>query len=281
MELVSIGTSGRKKELAGLLLSYIGDDVVNDMLLAGDVVSEITGLEIQAIPDDGTAFLAPTVFSGLRSADMPPGQTAVIGQTGYKLVIFQYSFSGALGGHSGSHPRNYTNGLPSEWRARDGQSRSITIGPACGILTERITVYTHDGQMGTAGGEVRVIIRDLQELAPASDYVLIGQRGEHPSNHWGTAATIQAIERLCRDYRAATGDRLYINDMSLSWGGIFDIGGGWTPPHHEHRDGNQVDVAATAHTLRYEAKFLEIMRRYTTNYILEGSDSRRHYHVRF
>ena len=36
-----------------------------------------------------------------------------------------------------------------------------------------------------------------------------------------------------------------VNDGSLMWGGLFDIRGGWTPSHSEHRTGSEVDLSVT------------------------------------
>jgi len=38
---------------------------------------------------------------------------------------------------------------------------------------------------------------------------------------------------------------LNINDMSLPNGGLFDILGHWTPRHHTHRVGRDVDIRTT------------------------------------
>lgn len=282
MEFEITRNSPRKKELIGLGTSYIGENIVDDLFVSGDIITALTGSKPQAAPaDDKAPFIAPSIFARVATTDVAPGQTASIGQKGYQLVIFQYSFNGGPGGHSSGHSGNYTNGLPAEWRAGDGQYQTITIGPTCGIVTESITVYTYDGQTGSGAGDARVIIPGLQELGPSPDYALIGQTGRHPSNHWATPAAAQSLQAIAREYRQATGDRLYLNDMSLSLGGLFDIGGQWGPPHHEHRDGRQVDIAATPETLRHEAKFVEVLRRHTTNYIIEGAGNSRHYHARF
>ncbi len=37
-------------------------------------------------------------------------------------------------------------------------------------------------------------------------------------------------------------DLLQINDISLPWGGLFDVNGNWAPPHGGHRWGNMADL---------------------------------------
>ncbi|MBI4654020.1 MAG: hypothetical protein HY752_03400 [Nitrospirae bacterium] len=49
-------------------------------------------------------------------------------------------------------------------------------------------------------------------------------------------------EDYYKDFNATLG----INDMSLVWGGLFDIGPPigffWSPPHKSHRKGTSVDI---------------------------------------
>lgn len=65
---------------------------------------------------------------------------------------------------------------------------------------------------------------------------------------------------------------------TLIWGGLFDIRADWTPPHHEHRRGREVDFSnaddlppALQTTLR------NIIQRYSGRVLNEGN----HWHVRF
>jgi hypothetical protein len=37
--------------------------------------------------------------------------------------------------------------------------------------------------------------------------------------------------------------KIAVNDMSLPFGGLFDIAGSWEPSHWEHNRGRSVDVA--------------------------------------
>ena len=65
----------------------------------------------------------------------------------------------------------------------------------------------------------------------------------HPSNHWGTADTIQAARDLVRAYYLRYQEDLEINDISLRGGGIFDLKRDWKPKDHStHRQGKNVDV---------------------------------------
>lgn len=91
-------------------------------------------------------------------------------------------------------------------------------------------------------------------LLPASgDYDQVGGTANHPgppmpnesnTNHWGTQALIDSIIDLATAYnnRFANGPNLGFNDMSLPFGGLFDINGNWATPHRTHREGHNVDL---------------------------------------
>jgi hypothetical protein len=68
-------------------------------------------------------------------------------------------------------------------------------------------------------------------------YDRVGGTSTHPEhlNDWGHPELVQKIQEAARLYHLATGDRSRINDMSLQYGGRFDIAGAWGGSHHEHR----------------------------------------------
>ena len=83
----------------------------------------------------------------------------------------------------------------------------------------------------------------LVDLVGGVGINLIGDKPWHPSNHWGTVATIQAVRDLARAYYLEYQEDLDINDISLRDGGVFDLNRNWRPPDHSiHREGKNVDV---------------------------------------
>lgn len=68
-------------------------------------------------------------------------------------------------------------------------------------------------------------------------YDRVGGTAAHPEhlNDWGHPELVQRIQDAARLYHLSTGDRSRINDMSLQYGGRFDIGAGWGGSHREHR----------------------------------------------
>lgn len=80
----------------------------------------------------------------------------------------------------------------------------------------------------------------------------------HPSHHFGTPAMVAALRNLALDRGAPLFGRplLGYNDLSLQWGGVFDIEDedhprppNWTPPHCGHRFGRNVDLRISNLTL--------------------------------
>jgi hypothetical protein len=122
-----------------------------------------------------------------------------------------------------------------------------------------ITAYT------SMGGSASIFINVwtlpftgwLYELPSSSNYQLVGSTNNHMLNHYGTANTVLAIPVIMQQFKAETGLTPTVNDMSLGWGGTFDLGPAyatancpaylaqfWTNScaHAEHRIGRNVDV---------------------------------------
>jgi len=113
---------------------------------------------------------------------------------------------------------------------------------------EEVVSLTVGGQTSNVHVEVR--IPALVELAAGPAYDLTGTTAEHPSpaNHFGRQTTVDALQRIAAAYEQHKIDnglnawpRVGYNDISLPFGGIFDISGEWRPSHHEHRLGRNVD----------------------------------------
>lgn len=130
----------------------------------------------------------------------------------------------------------------------------------------------------SAFAHLSVAVPDLVRLpmipptSTFSGYYLVGGAGvdnqdnpggstsahSHPSNHWGTHDLIAAIDEVSTNYMhfrieqqrklnpnwnaVGSNVKVLVNDMSLRRGGLFDVGGNWTPSHYEHRNGTEVDM---------------------------------------
>jgi hypothetical protein len=86
----------------------------------------------------------------------------------------------------------------------------------------------------------------------------------------GVYCTTYIAPEVCREAK--------INDISLQWGGLFDINADWRPPHYEHRRGRQVDFSnADNLPADLQRALRTIIGQYGGNVLNEGN----HWHVRF
>lgn len=99
---------------------------------------------------------------------------------------------------------------------------------------------------------IDIMVPDLVPLpVSGTTYVLIGGekgRTTHYSfTHHGTVETIGALKRLAARWRAIhpNSNKLVFNDISLPWGGAFDVFGDWNPSHSHtnHSFGVAADVS--------------------------------------
>lgn len=218
--------------------------------------------------------------------EVAPGYTATTTcPQGADFIRVQTKFLGSIAGHDHGGDSNsegpYNNNIPRWFDVLEGQSRTDTFGPASGRFGALVMVHAKNGQIGWASAFWDIKIPGLEHIGASADYVLIGSTENHKSNHYGLPSTNDALRKIAAEYKGATGTPLYFNDMSLMWGGLFDINGNYSAPHAEHRNGNVIDIAATPETLLNEAQLVKLLTKYAKNYILEGNGSNRHYHVRF
>jgi hypothetical protein len=113
----------------------------------------------------------------------------------------------------------------------------------------------------TSTDTLRLLTRvpGLELLTDGATYIKVGGRCEHhgprddndyqdcripDNNHWGISRLIQAIQAIAEAYHSLhSGVRLRVNDMSLPYGGLFDVNGNWRPHHGEHRIGINADYS--------------------------------------
>lgn len=114
-----------------------------------------------------------------------------------------------------------------------------------------------------AQAKVTVQVPNLIPM-PESDigaWRLTGVEPPHPGSHYGTLETLDRIRAMATDYFTLHGESIGVNDISLIWGGLFDIRGNWAPPHDGHRLGRSVDIDRCAQTLVKQDDLDRIARR--------------------
>ncbi len=185
-------------------------------------------------------------------------------------------------------PRGYLNGVkitPNNWvettTVRTGADGTATFKFRPGKDTRRnaigiagtyvIHAYAFDYRQGKGSIAIVARVPGLRELALNSPHywatVPWMQQGHH-DHLWGTPDTLDAIASLARDFVDVQKERnaeliaagkpalpiskLWVDDISLRDGGLFDVtgwdtaagkvrGAPWQPPHYTHRDGTVVD----------------------------------------
>jgi hypothetical protein len=143
-------------------------------------------------------------------------------------------------------------------------------------------------------------VRDLFELGAGTTYELVGNPDNHSGtndpcrpvaptsvhydNHYGTRALLGAVQNIAASYDSLhPGIWLRINDMSLEYGGLFDVNNNWRTPHGEHRVGKNADIGFTGLNTNNRCVNLNLMqlltriRAFTSGPTLREND---HYHIR-
>lgn len=121
---------------------------------------------------------------------------------------------------------------------------------------------------------IDIKIDNLALLPPASEdglhggdtyYLLIGKTPEHVIHHFGRPSTITSLRQIAWQYHVEFPNApvLCINDISLRWGGKFDVNGQWTGGDHKyHRYGKQADVRINTIPPANRSRFKEICCQY-------------------
>jgi hypothetical protein len=93
----------------------------------------------------------------------------------------------------------------------------------------------------------------------------------HPDHHYGTPKFNKALMDLAVAFRDSIPGVpiLGYNDMSLRWGGVFDVDQArvWLDPHKGHRNGDMVDMRTHVNGVaRYTRTQLRVLRKIVRNY---------------
>ena len=126
-----------------------------------------------------------------------------------------------------------------------------------------------------------IAVPGLVSIGSGPGYILVGQTGTHPGNHFGTPGFNAALRALAQRFLAKYNKNLAYNDMSLITGGRFDVGATWTGAHSEHRFGKNVDLRTrdrTASQLRFIKAEWEALGGTVHD---ETGTSAPHYHLRY
>ncbi len=170
-------------------------------------------------------------------------------------VKFEVFAVDSSGGHDHNGNRNsYAGKLDFYTGMTDSSGRLTNIytaGEFGGI--EKIVVYLADDTTLRDTAEIVVAIPGLALLPESPYYLKVGgtkyhhgpPRYQDDHNHWGQSYLIDAIYAIALNYVDEGGEVILINDISLPYGGLFDINGNWVVPHSTHRTGQNADIEGT------------------------------------
>ena len=166
--------------------------------------------------------------------------------TGCLVSLFVDSRAGTGGHvHSSDRPTGSFTRLFGTVDPHTGLLETVFTAPeASGIITIYGEAFHPLTFVRSEEFTIGVGFEGLVELPDSDQYLKIGSRPEHPDNHFGTSTLVTRMQELAVAYREAYPDAtpLEYNDMSLEFGGVFDLNKNWAPPHRGHRTGVHVDL---------------------------------------
>lgn len=181
------------------------------------------------------------------------------GEQPYARFTWTYTLfdDGAGHRHSGGQ-RPWGKTSVSSARVRcDGRLHKIGKYTAPEIAgTVRINIYINGAPATQPSFYFKVRERGLERLPRSNNIDEIGfsafygfrpltgcvAKQNHPQNHWGKPQLNAKILQLAAAFKAERSKNLKVNDMSLRYGGRFDVCDNWTDPHETHMDGRHVDI---------------------------------------
>jgi len=233
-----------------------------------------------------------------------------------KQVIITANAQDSTGGHI--HTENRPKGIftcgsmGSPWTCTlttDNSGQAPFEFVATPISGTHTITATCAGCSNTETKSVDVKLNGLIPIPGSSRYALSDSKGvigavtnKHTANHYLTSTAITGLKGLANIYAAVNpGAKLYLNDASLVWGGLFDVGSTpWLSPHSLHDKGRSLDIRAANSGPNNEGavpatlflRFIEDAKKKgfniglhcknssDTNYCL-GQPNNRHFHVDF
>jgi hypothetical protein len=120
----------------------------------------------------------------------------------------------------------------------------VRLAVAAGTIQQ--TAHFSAGVNPVFLGINRVLVPGFITLTGGVGITLTGSSETHPQNHCGTPLLITKIRQLASAYHAKFNKNIFVNDMSLPDGGLYDFCNTWAPPHATHREGRTVDINSTS-----------------------------------
>jgi hypothetical protein len=180
-----------------------------------------------------------TVVRGVTS--LSPESRARVYVSGPQGVVVNMGLKRLAGTAGHAHPGGPAgNATPSRVSLSTPYPQNVSVefvAPIASGIIEMQAVVDGSAQ-NLSSHKFKVKVPNLHPLSSSNSLVLVGSTGAHPDNHYGTTSLNSKLRQLSVMFFNKFGIPIYVNDMSLEWGGLFDIAGHWSSPHLTHRAHN-------------------------------------------
>lgn len=197
----------------------------------------------------GSTETRPAGTGGVSKADLVAKVTSGGAPKPGVALSFSVEVTSNSGGHDhdANRPKGTLSAIQGTTDANGEVKLSFQAPEASGTHTIKAKCVSCSPSEASKDIQVKVpnLVEMLPDTAKPATYALVGATGNHKSNHWFTTSAGGVLQKVV-DAMFKTGwGAVGVNDGSLIWGGLFDIKGGWTPSHSEHRMGTEVDLSVT------------------------------------
>ena len=224
-----------------------------DTLLPGELIcTNTTSLTLEL---SGRTETRPTQTGGNSTATITAKVTSGGQPKAGVTVGFAVDVVDNSGGHDAGHTAVRPKGkLVPESGTTDANGEVKVVFQASQVAGEHIIAASCTSCQAAVTHDIKVKVPDLVELfsLPFTGqfaYPGVGETTQHAGNHYLTWDAAYRMFEISSRYKKIwpAAPKLTLNDMSLAWGGKFDIAGRWEiirGEHAEHRLGENVDIRA-------------------------------------
>lgn len=209
-------------------------------------VEERRGMALSLNPDEIYPNEAGSPVSSTVTAK-------VTDSNGNPLSGYQVNFETKVVESKGhEHTNTRSAGIIGGWCITDNNGKcSVNYYASTVAGIDRITASLASYPEIKDNKDITVKVPMLESLQNKPNLLPWGGTPKHKlgNNNYGTTYTRGAVyygvEKYAKDYDLNLSPDIYLAviDMSLPWGGLFDINGDWQPPHSLHRRGESVDFS--------------------------------------
>ncbi len=162
-------------------------------------------------------------------------------------------YDGGHSNHRGTRPLGTLQPASGQINAQGGFQTQFTASHFGGDINIVVTV----GDLSSTR-TIQVRVPYLVLVSEGEGYFMVGSTGYHPTGWYATYSARSDLKSIARAYKEfyyseedpqPAGKRLAYNDMSLFFGGKFELRGNWCIPntqschHHNHRYGRNADIS--------------------------------------